>query len=140
MMRLRSNLALAAALLALGAGTANAQVGIAEENTNIGTSSAEFLTIGAGARGMALGGSFAAIVNDVESLYYNPAGLPLMETGLQGMLSVLPYFADTNYYWMGLAFPFSDGQYGLGVQLGSFTFGDQPIFTEDDPDGLSGRT
>ncbi len=140
MMRLRSNLALAAALLALGAGAANAQVGIAEENTNIGTSSAEFLTIGAGARGMALGGSFAAIVNDVESMYYNPAGLPLMETGLQGMLSVQPYFADTNYYWMGLAFPFSDGQYGLGVQLGSFTFGDQPIYTEDDPDGLSGRT
>ena len=135
MMRLRNKFALAAALVALSAGAANAQV-----NTNIGTSSAEFLTIGAGARGMALGGSFATIVNDVESMYYNPAGLPLMETGVQGMISVLPYFADTDYFWMGFAFPFSSGQNGFGVQLGSFTFGDQPIYTEEDPDGLSGRT
>ncbi len=89
---------------------------------------------------MALGGSYTALVNDVEALYYNPAGLPLMENGLQGMLTVMPYFADTNYFWMGLAFPFSAGNNALGISLGNFGFGDQPIYTATDPEGTSGRT
>ena len=35
-----------------------------EDNTSYGTTSAEFLLLGAGARGTALGGSFAAIATD----------------------------------------------------------------------------
>ena len=49
------------------------------DNTGFGTTSAEFLLLGAGARGTALGGAFAAIATDVSSLYYNPAGAALME-------------------------------------------------------------
>ncbi|NIQ84059.1 MAG: hypothetical protein GTN83_04335, partial [Acidobacteria bacterium] len=60
-----------------------------------------------GARGMALGGSYSALARDVEALYYNPAGLPLMDKRLDGVLTVMPYFADTDYYWLGLAFPFA---------------------------------
>ena len=36
-----------------------------EDNTAYGTTSAEFLLLGAGARGTALGSSFASIVTDV---------------------------------------------------------------------------
>ena len=50
-----------------------------EDNTSYGTTSAEFLLLGAGARGTALGGSFAAIATDISSLYYNPAGAALIE-------------------------------------------------------------
>ena len=114
-------------------------VKIEEENTNIGTSAAEFLTLGAGARGMVLGGAFGAIVRDAEALYYNPAGLPLLD-GPQAMLTVMPYFAETDYFWGGFAFPFAGGQYGIGVQIGNFGFSDQPIYTEADPEGESGRT
>ncbi len=131
--------ALALVFLAATAEMATAQVAIDEENTNIGTASAEFLTLGAGARGMALGGSFSALVRDVEALYYNPAGLALMEGGVQAMVTVMPYFAGTDYYWVGLAFPWAD-QFAIGVNLGNFGFDDQQIFTEDDPDGLSGET
>lgn len=131
--------AVAVLFLASMTGVAQAQVRIEEENTNVGTTSGEFLTFGAGARGMALGSSFAALARDVEALYYNPAGLPLMD-GPQTMLTIMPYFADTNYFWAGLAFPFGGGQYGIGLSLGNFGFADQPIYTEEDPDGLSGRT
>lgn len=131
--------AIAVLFLASTTGVAQAQVRIEEENTNVGTTSAEFLTFGAGARGMALGPSFAALARDVEALYYNPAGLPLMD-GPQTMLTMMPYFADTDYFWAGLAFPFGGGQYGIGLSLGNFGFSDQPVYTEEDPDGLSGRT
>jgi hypothetical protein len=113
-------------------------VQIEGDNTSFGGSSAEFLQFGAGARGMALGGGFSTIVNDVTSLYYNPAGLTFMD-GPEANLTVMPYFADTDYYWSGLAFPFGDGDYGFGVSLGHFGFSDQPIFTEADEQGNSGE-
>lgn len=40
-----------------------------------GTSAATFLTLGFGARPLALGESFVAVADDVSALYYNPAGL-----------------------------------------------------------------
>jgi hypothetical protein len=114
-------------------------VQIESDNTAFGGTSAEFLQFGSGARGMALGGSFSTIVDDVNSLYYNPAGLTAMQ-GPEVALTLMPYFADTDYYWTGLAFPFSDGDFGIGFFLGHFGFGNQPIYTEADPDGLSGET
>jgi len=108
-------------------------------NTTYGGSSAEFLTLGSGARGMALGGAFATIVDDVNALHYNPANLPSMQ-GTEFTLSLMPYFADTDYYWAGLAFPFSDGDFGVGFFLGHFGFGNSPIYTEADPEGLSQET
>lgn len=114
-------------------------VQIESDNTAFGGSSAEFLQFGSGARGMALGGSFSTIVDDVNSLYYNPAGLPMMD-GPEVALTLMPYFADTDYYWTGLAFPFSDGDFGIGFFLGHFGFGNQPIYTEADPENASGES
>jgi hypothetical protein len=114
-------------------------VQIATDNTGYGTVSGEFLQFGASARGMALGGAASTIVDDVSALHYNPANLVFLP-GPQAALTVMPYFADTDYYWAGLAFPFSDNDFGLGVFLGRFGFGDQPIYTESDQDGLSGLT
>ncbi len=132
---------LALAFLAGVTTVANAQIAqVPKENTNVGTSSAEFLELGAGARGMALGGSFVALARDVEALYYNPAGLPMMENRLEAALTVFPYFADTDYFWGGLAFPFSARQYAVGFSIGSFGFADQPIYTESDQENASQRT
>jgi hypothetical protein len=113
-------------------------VQIESDNTSFGGASAEFLQFGAGARGMALGGGISTIVDDVSALHYNPAGLTLME-GPEAALTVMPYFADTDYYWTGLAFPFGDGDYGFGVFLGHFGFSEQPIYTEADEQGESGE-
>jgi hypothetical protein len=107
------------------------------DNTSFGGVSAEFLQFGASARGMALGGAFGTIADDVSAMHYNPAGLTFMD-GAEVALTIMPYFADTNYYWTGLAFPFSDGDFGLGFYLGRFGFGNQPVTTEADPEGTSG--
>lgn len=122
------------ALLAALAGPATAQIVDNSDNTAYGTISAEFLLLGAGARGTALGGSYAALATDVTALYYNPAGLSQM--GRPGaMVSSYDYLAETRYSWFGAAFPMAGGARSVGISLGSFGFSDQPVTTVENPDG-----
>jgi hypothetical protein len=114
------------------------QVGGSVDNTAYGGASGEFLLLGAGARGAALGGSFAALSTDLTAMYYNPAGLAqLPRPG--AMFSSYSYIAETRYSWAGIAFPMSGGVRSVGVSLGTFGFSDQPVYTVDNPDG-DGRT
>lgn len=128
------NLALMAALLSGLPAVAVAQDDINQDNTAYGTTAAEFLLFGAGARGTALGGAFAAIATDVSSLYYNPAGSALMERS-GAMVGTYDYVADTRYSWGGIAFPFSGGSRTIGIQVGTFGFRDQPVYTVEQPEG-----
>jgi hypothetical protein len=107
---------------------------INQDNTSYGTTSAEFLLFGAGARGTALGGAFAAAATDVSSLYYNPGGAALVARP-GAMISTYDYVADTRYSWGGLIFPFSGGSRAVGVQVGTFGFKDQPVYTVEQPEG-----
>jgi hypothetical protein len=110
-----------------------------KENTGVGTTSAEFLLMGAGARGMALGPAYAAIGRDVEALYYNPANLSLMD-GAEARVTMMPYFADTNYLWAGVALPLRGGEYGFGLSIANFGFSDQPVYKETDQENSSQLT
>lgn len=126
----------AAALLL--AAPAAAQIDTRQDNTAYGGSAAEFLLLGAGARGAALGGAFAALTTDVTALYHNPAGLAqLSRPGI--VVSTYSYVADTRYTWAGVAYPMSGGVRSVGISLASFGFNDQPVYTLDNPDG-DGRT
>jgi len=127
--------------LALTAGMARsaaAQVQGTQDNTAYGGASGEFLLLGAGARGVALGGAFAALTTDATATYYNPAGLAQIPSR-SVMISSYKYVAGTSYAWAGVAFPVGGGSKALGFSLGSFGFSDQPIYTVDNPDG-DGRT
>ena len=104
------------------------------DNTGFGTTSAEFLLIGAGARGAALGGAYAAIADDIEALYWNPAGAAAM-TRPGVAVSSYEYVADTRYNWAAVAFPMGGGEKVIGFQVRTFGFSDQPIYTVSNPDG-----
>ena len=70
-----------ALLLGLPAAAAAQVIGpgfIPNDNTAYGTTSGEFLLLGGGARGTALGNAYAALAGDVSALYYNPAGIAQM--------------------------------------------------------------
>jgi len=127
-------LALTAGLLALAPGGLMAQDQTNPDNTPFGTTAAEFLLFGAGARGTALGDAFATIATDVSALYYNPGGAALLARP-GASFSTYDYVADTRYSWGGLAFPFSGGSRTFGIQLGTFGFSDQPVTTVDQPNG-----
>jgi hypothetical protein len=105
-----------------------------QDNTAYGGASGEFLLLGAGARGTALGGAYSALATDVTAMYYNAAGLAqLARPGV--MLTASSYIADTKYAWAGMAFPVAGGVRAIGLSLGSFGFSNQPIYTLDAPDG-----
>ncbi len=115
-----------------------AQLSTRSDNTAYGGTSGEFMLLGAGARGAALGGAFAALATDVTALYYNPGGLAqLPRPGV--MVSTYDYVAGTRYSWLGIAFPLTGGARSVGLSAGTFGFSDQPVYTVDAPDG-DGRT
>ena len=105
-----------------------------QDNVAYGTTSAEFLTFGAGARGTALGGAYVALAGDVSALFYNPGGAALMDRP-EVMVGTFDYIAETRYSWGGVAFPFSGGSRTLGLQIGTFGFDDQPVYTAESPEG-----
>src|SRR5678816_2317065 len=76
----------------------------------------EFLNIGAGARGLAMGSSQVASVRDGTAGYWNPAGL----TGLKDHPSVnlmhAEYFAGIGKYdYASIAFPLANNKRAFAV-------------------------
>jgi hypothetical protein len=135
------NCTTAAVMLTLSAGGLAAQetLQVTKKNTGAGTTAAEFLLMGAGARGMALGPAMTAMTRDVEALYYNPAAISLLE-GREFGLTVMPYFADSRYLWAGVAMPIAGGEYGIGLSVANYGFGDTPVYTEQDQTNASQET
>lgn len=76
----------------------------------------EFLNIGAGARGLAMGSAQVASVNDGTSGYWNPAGLVGVKDNPQINLMHAEYFAGIGKYdFVGVAFPGSNNKRTIAI-------------------------
>ena len=65
----------------------------------------EFLSLGIGARGLAISGTMCAITNDVTSAYWNPAGLSRMDKRYELSLMHAEYFAGiAKFDYGGIGF------------------------------------
>ncbi len=116
------------AVLFLLAGTAGAQV-----VSKRGTTAAPFLSIGQGARAIAMGGAFVAVANDVSSMYWNPAGIADLK-GIGLMFDHTQWIADIKYEYLGATINL--GPYGgLGVNVTASNIGDMAVTTVDQQDG-----
>lgn len=97
----------------------------------------EFLNIGAGARGLAMGSAQIATVSDGTAGYWNPAGLVNVKDQPQLNLMHAEYFAGIGKYdFANLAIPLKDNKRVLGLSLLRFAVDDIPntIFLVE-PDG-----
>jgi hypothetical protein len=87
----------------------------------------EFLNIGAGARGLAMGSAQIASVSDGTAGYWNPAGLVYVKDHPQLNLMHAEYFAGIGKYDYGsLAIPLKDNKRVLGLSLLRFAVDDIP--------------
>lgn len=76
----------------------------------------EFLNIGAGARGLAMGSAQVASVGDGTAGYWNPAGLAHVSDYPQVNLMHAEYFAGIGKYdYVGLALPGSNSKRTIGI-------------------------
>ncbi len=105
----------------------------AQSPTRVGTTTAEFLSIGYGPAGLALGDAYVSMVDDISSVYWNPAGLAYM-TKNEVMFSYQPWFVDINtFFGAGGIVDQRFGTFAVGM-LG-VNYGDMPVTTVDAQQG-----
>jgi hypothetical protein len=126
-------------LLAFTVVYVNAQVLPTFGNSRTGGSGMQFLKISPDARGMALGGGAVAVTNDVSAMYWNPAGITHVDTGIVNVgLSHTRYFGDISSSFGGAVIKAGPLSY-LGVQVFSMNYGTMDETTEFESKG-TGRT
>lgn len=108
-------------------GQANNQV------SKVGTTAANFLQLGVGARALALGDAFTSIADDVSSIYWNPAGISTIN-GTAAEFYYSPWIADIRFSFTGSVT--SLGRLGnLAVGITSVSMDDMPVRTLEYPEG-----
>jgi len=81
-----------------------AAVSRSDINANAGTTGAQFLKIGVGARAVAMGETFAGLADDVNAIYWNPAGLGQVRSK-QFTGSHMMMFQGINYEFLAFGMP-----------------------------------
>ena len=76
----------------------------------------EFLNIGAGARGLGMGGAVISNQNDVYAPMWNPAGLTAVTDDWQGALMHAEYFESiAKYDYIAYAKPLENGTFAVSI-------------------------
>jgi len=105
-----------AALICVSSGILHA----ADIHEDAGTTGAAFLKFEAGSRPVGMGGAFAGLANDVNTILWNPAGLTSVRerefTAMQNFA-----IADINNNYIGYAQPFGEKATWGASFLGAFT-------------------
>ena len=99
----------------------------------VGTTSAQFLKIGVGARAVAMGGAFVAVANDASTLYWNPAGIGRLGK-LEAVLMHNEWLADMYFDYAGVTLAL--GNFGtLGASVSTLNMGEMLVRTLQNPEG-----
>src|SRR5215813_10421582 len=86
-----------------------------------GTTSADILKIGVGARAIGMGEAYVAQADDVSSLYWNPAGLALMQER-QASFMYDQMYQDLKFQNANIGIPLENG--AIGGSLSYLSYGD----------------
>ena len=101
--------------------------------SKVGTTAANFLKVGVGARAIGMGGAFVSIANDASAMFWNPAGIALVEGG-EAFFNHNEWIADIKFDYAGLVFTLPRvGSIGLNATF--LNMGDMERTTEFYPEG-----
>lgn len=100
--------------------------------TKTGTTAGQFLKIGIGARPIAMGEAYSAVSDDINSLYWNPAGLSrAKKNGI--ILDHQDWILDVDLDFIGASFKTSFGT--IGAAISAMHMGEMEVTTTHDPEG-----
>ncbi|HRE10961.1 MAG TPA: PorV/PorQ family protein, partial [Ignavibacteria bacterium] len=109
-------------------------ISFAGDRSKYGTSAAPELLIPVGSRGTSLSGSMISSTSGIDAMYWNPAGLSLMNSKTEVLASHMKYIADININYVAGAVDM--GNLGvIGASLKSLSFGDELVTTLESPNG-----
>ncbi len=98
-----------------------------------GISAFQFLKLGVGARGVAMGESFVAVANDASALYWNPAGLAQFQEN-SVLATHMQYVADIQHDFLGVVYHVTESD-AIGASFTSLHMADMEVTTEVQPFG-----
>lgn len=107
--------------------------GFVSDVSKKGTTAAPFLSIGQSARAIGMGSAFVGVVNDVSSIYWNPAGLTKTQ-GVNVTFDHTLWIADIKYNYLAASYNLGD----LGTIGFSYTgsdIGEMNVTTITQPEG-----
>jgi len=101
--------------------------------SKVGTTSAQFLKIEAGARAVGMGGAFVAVNDDATALYWNPSGIARLNK-MEVNFVHTNWLVDISYNFVGFVVPLED--FGaIGVSLAFLGMDEQIVRTVNNPEG-----
>jgi hypothetical protein len=112
----------------------DASAQLTRTTTKVGTTAAQFLKIGAGARAIGMGGAAAAMPGDVYSVYWNPGALSQISTMGQATFTHAAWLADIKYDFAAAALSV-EGFGTLGLSITSLRVPEDIVRTVDNPEG-----
>jgi len=118
-------------LIVILSSISNAQIGTSLTKT--GTTAAQFLKIGVGSRALGMGGAVVASPNDVSAVYWNPAGLALIQNR-EFSFNHIDWLLDVKFDHAAFGMNVSDiGTFGAFV--GVMTMDEMLVRTVEKPEG-----
>tara|TARA_Y100001935_G_scaffold238369_1_gene224877 strand:- start:249917 stop:251005 length:1089 start_codon:yes stop_codon:yes gene_type:complete len=107
--------------------------------SRVGTSAAPFLTMGVGAKALALGHANTVNSSGAEALFWNPAAISLENEGgtrSSGFITVNQLFVDVSAYASGLVIPVSEsGNQRFGIGINYVDYGRMDVYTVELQEG-----
>lgn len=99
--------------------------GYAQENVKLAQSGFKFLSVVSDARAAAMADAMTSLQIGSRSLFFNPAGMAMMDRFIDITISKNQWIADISHYTLGLSIRPFGGNYGvLGFSIQSVNYGD----------------
>lgn len=104
-----------------------------QEPYRVGTTTANFLEIGYGSRGIAMGDAVVSTISDISSIYWNPAGLAQMKNN-EVIFQTRPWLVDINLGMAAVGIVIDDiGTLAFGITYADY--GEMDVTTMEMQEG-----
>ncbi|MBN2600737.1 MAG: PorV/PorQ family protein [Candidatus Marinimicrobia bacterium] len=105
----------------------------AQEPYRVGTTAANFLEIGIGSDGNAMGEAYVSMVGNLSSVYWNPAGLAFINNN-EVLFMYQPWVVDINNSFMAVSYTLPlAGTFALAFN--QVSYGEMPVTTLESQEG-----